>query len=67
MEVHYYIVVFSNNNTQLMNYIKYGKRSNTLIMFSKCSTKVNVAVVITMQLFSNKKTKNASINCYFDT
>ena len=58
---------FSNNNTQLMNYIKYEKWSNTLNMFNKCSIQVNVAIVIIMQLYSNKKIKNEYINCYFNS
>ena len=67
MEVYYYIVVFPNNNTYLMNYIRCKNWSDTITMFNKCSIQVNVALVIIKQLFSNKKIKNEYINCYFDS
>ena len=50
-----------------MNYIRCKTWSDTLTIFNKCSIQVNVALVIIMQLFSNKKIKNEYINYYFDS
>ena len=48
VEVHYLVVVFSDNNTQLVNYINYEKLSYGLTMFSECFIQVNVAIIIIM-------------------
>ena len=50
-----------------MNYIKYEKWSNRLIIFSKCSIQVSVAIIIIMKLFLNKRIKNMYNNCFVDS